>query len=54
MKPMGTDEQVFENKYYDWSGNKARRSQRQENIKAKRAIRRNSKQEIQKQIKGNQ
>jgi hypothetical protein len=40
MKAMGTDEQVFDNKYYDWTGNQARRSQRLRNKKSKKTIRR--------------
>lgn len=49
MKPMGTDDQVFEYRYYKWSGNRARRKMRREVKKAKRIVRRAGKQKLRRQ-----
>lgn len=40
MKPMGTQEQIFDNYYYLWTGNKARKSQRKRTKNSKRSVRR--------------
>ena len=40
IKPMGTNEQVFDNKYYQWSSNHARRKQRLCNKQSTRIVRR--------------
>lgn len=46
MKAMSTKEQSDDVRYYDWTGNKARKKQRLRNKKAKRTIRRKARLEI--------